>query len=409
MPSLPKETRIKNGLLTRLQKALRDAEAGNVEPADACRGEGELVTENVGGPDFFPVLQAPCERTVETLRDYMVNLRRQVPQLDLDLAIQAGDCELALSIITSDTVRKTVGSQKVVDRPCVNRIQRYARAQRLYSQDPARLVEEILASDNGELTGEASDPPAEEDVRRVFEELFSAEACEDRAWYAAPASVIGDEQLLYPISPEEIEGKRKTMSGAHGTDGITVEALKRIPSVMLSKLFNLVIYTKQFPASWKKCRTVLIPKADSDSSQAVNNRPITIQSVFVRLLNRILAKRLSSVLNLSDKQFCGAGTDGCWMACTTLDAVIRTARTEKRELNVAFLDVAKAFDSVHHSSIIRGLRRAGIGEGFVSYVTNLYDGVTTDICWSGHRIEEISMTRSQTRRSPQWIAFQPGP
>lgn len=386
------------GPVTRSRAARAASEKVSTESrSESSRSRETLVSDPEECSRASSVIDEDPE-AFSTLQDYIASLAAETPNESLDPAIFAGDLDEAVRIITSALPVKQNVNRGYRERPCKNRKQRYARAQRLYIQNPSRLVDDILLGKNG-ATPELSEPPTEEDVQQVFGELFSSPEVADDESYEASGQ-ISDDLLLHSISPKDVSEYVKTMSGAGGPDGVTTVMLKGLRAVDLAKLFNLILWKRELPSSWKQCRTVLIPKADCNSSEAANNRPITLQSVFIRLLNKILAKRLSRLLPLSEKQFCGTGGDGCWMACTTLDTIVRSARKENQELNVAFLDVSKAFDSVHHSSILRGLRRFGVGEGFISYVSNLYEGVTTDICWSNKCLKGIPVTRGVKQGDP---------
>ena len=50
------------------------------------------------------------------------------------------------------------------------------------------------------------------------------------------------------------------------------------------------------------------------------------------------------------------------------------ARKEKRPLALAFLDVAKAFDSVDHESLLLEASRKGIPPHIMAYLGQLYEG-----------------------------------
>ena len=53
-------------------------------------------------------------------------------------------------------------------------------------------------------------------------------------------------------------------------------------------------------------------------------------------------------------------------------AIIDKKRMERKKLNLTFVDVAKAFDSVSHHSIIRAACRLSTPPMLMNYLTNLY-------------------------------------
>ena len=60
-----------------------------------------------------------------------------------------------------------------------------------------------------------------------------------------------------------------------------------------------------------------------------------------------------------------------------LNTIITEAKQRLKPVHVAFLDVAKAFDSLSHWAILRSLRRLGVPEPLVSYVEKTYSSTFT--------------------------------
>ena len=73
-----------------------------------------------------------------------------------------------------------------------------------------------------------------------------------------------------------------------GTDNFTVKDLRAVEPEILLLLLNYQLDTKRQLNCWKINKTILIPKTKINLENASNWRPITISSVFVRLLHRIL-------------------------------------------------------------------------------------------------------------------------
>src|SRR6218665_160779 len=74
---------------------------------------------------------------------------------------------------------------------------------------------------------------------------------------------------------------------------------------------------------------------------------------------RILSSRLTSSLPLDPRQKAFRPVDGCADNLFLLDTIIKDAQRRRRPLSIAFIDVAKAFDSVSHYILARSLRRLG--------------------------------------------------
>ncbi|KRX11953.1 Retrovirus-related Pol polyprotein from type-1 retrotransposable element, partial [Trichinella nelsoni] len=115
------------------------------------------------------------------------------------------------------------------------------------------------------------------------------------------------------------------------------------------------------PPQLKDCRTTLIPKTDNPRPDAEDYRPITIASCIYWLFSKIVTRRLENCVSLNPRQKAfRSGTDGAFDNITTLTTIVREAHMSGKELNVVCVDLAKAFDTVNHSSIDRALRMHGL-------------------------------------------------
>ncbi|KRZ92308.1 Retrovirus-related Pol polyprotein from type-1 retrotransposable element [Trichinella sp. T8] len=110
-----------------------------------------------------------------------------------------------------------------------------------------------------------------------------------------------------------------------GLDGVQVLHIRKCDPVCLAKAFNCFLLARYIPPQLKDCRTTLIPKTSNPRPGAEDYRPITIASC----------------------------TDGAFDNITTLTTIVRDAHKSGKELNIICVDLAKAFDTVNHSSIDR--------------------------------------------------------
>jgi hypothetical protein len=84
---------------------------------------------------------------------------------------------------------------------------------------------------------------------------------------------------------------------AIGLDGISYRLLKKLPDSYMDRIANIFsncLHLGHFPAAWKNAKTILIPKPGKDVRQAKNYRPISLLSCLGKVLERIIAHRLSS-------------------------------------------------------------------------------------------------------------------
>ena len=203
---------------------------------------------------------------------------------------------------------------------------------------------------------------------------------------------------MTPISEEELARfirKSKPSSAPSPVDRIPYLIFKKCPSLRpaLLDLFNRVIMEGSVPSSWKVAAIKLIPKssAQEDPSSPGNFRPIALTPVVSKLLSGILKDRWLRHMRANDyldsdlqKAFLPT-TPGVVEHQAKLAAVIRSARRQKRSLAVAWLDIANAYGSVHHSLIQFSLVHYHAPPEFCRLLQSWYTGLSGTIstdAWS---------------------------
>ena len=92
--------------------------------------------------------------------------------------------------------------------------------------------------------------------------------------------------------------------------------------------------------------------------------------------------------------------NGCSEHVSVVGEAIEQCRKQRNELNLVFLDLAKAFDMVSYNPIIRTLSRFGVGQRLAGIVTDLYTNVTTTIRGKQGPTDEIRMARGVKQGCP---------
>ncbi|NWV49684.1 POLR protein, partial [Daphoenositta chrysoptera] len=67
---------------------------------------------------------------------------------------------------------------------------------------------------------------------------------------------------------------------------------------------------------------------------------------------------------------------GCSENLKLVQLMIKHAKREHQELGVVFVDIAKAFDTICHQHIIRGLLQRGVDPHVVHLVGEMYENIT---------------------------------
>jgi len=159
-----------------------------------------------------------------------------------------------------------------------------------------------------------------------------------------------------------------------GPDEIVGRLLKEgtpCRSTPLTKLFNLSLKTSVLPSDWTSAIITPVHKKGS-RHDARNYRPISLTSISVKILERLIHRKIMNFLNhhnkLSSHQhgFCTAHS------CQTqlLQSVHHWAQSldKRSSTHIIFLDFSKAFDSVPHERLLIRLDCIGVGGAVLKWI-----------------------------------------
>ena len=156
-----------------------------------------------------------------------------------------------------------------------------------------------------------------------------------------------------------------------GPDGIPLELYRSFGNVLLPVLaavFTAIGRTGATPANFLDGALITLYKK-GDPFNVANYRPITLLNTDYRLLAKVLANRLGPSLNtiITAEQTAflpGRHIGDNIMFLQLLPALLRD---EHRHAVIAFLDFAKAFDTIDRSFLFSCLDILGLGDGFLHW------------------------------------------
>ena len=208
---------------------------------------------------------------------------------------------------------------------------------------------------------------------------------------------VEETAFFKPITSKEIIDIVNTFTNntSAGYDDIDIRIVKRAIHLIckpLSAIFNQCMKSGVFPESMKIARVVPIFKSGSPEIMT-NYRPISVLSVFSKIFEKCISKRLLEFLKkcniIKNNQY------GFRVGHSTSSALIDfihkviTSIDNGEILLGLFLDLSKAFDTLDHKILIAKLYKYGIRgvtlELFKCYLTNRKQFVCFDNHLSEHK------------------------
>lgn len=167
---------------------------------------------------------------------------------------------------------------------------------------------------------------------------------------------------------------RGIKSNSTGIDGITAKMIVLCCPTILPFLCHVVNYSIEhsvFPDVWK-CALVTPINKTSNPRQLSHLRPISILPLLSKVCERVIAERLRHHLDLFDiLPDCQSGFRAGFSSSTTLLAVtdeILKAIDNKQVTILILLDFSKAFDRIHHETLLAVLHYIGLSEESIQFI-----------------------------------------
>ena len=196
--------------------------------------------------------------------------------------------------------------------------------------------------------------------------------------------------FLAPVCPEEIQTIIHSLNtdkaiGPYSIPVFLLKILSRIISLPLSLIINHSFETGIFPNKMKTGKVTPLHKKDATDNPS-NYRPISVLSVFSKIFEKLMYKRLYQFLDtfevLYPLQFGFREKHSMTHALLCLtESIKHSIDNGKYECGV-FLDLQKAFDTVNHDILLQKLEhydvRGNTLNWFQSYLTGRAQYVTVN-------------------------------
>lgn len=180
-----------------------------------------------------------------------------------------------------------------------------------------------------------------------------------------------------------------------GQDGLPLEFYLTFWDILAPDLLTVFMDFERFyrlPDSFRVGIVTLLHKK-KDKTDLKNWRPITLLNFDCKLFSKVLASRMSLVLEevIHPDQACAIPGRKITDSLVLIRDTICYARDRNIRLVVLNLDFEKAFDRVSHQYLFQVLLKMGFPERFVAWVGLLYRGITSKFVVNGHLTKAVDI------------------
>ena len=212
------------------------------------------------------------------------------------------------------------------------RCQQYARIQRLWRKNPSIAVDAVL---------NMSKKPGPVDIlafKQFWTGIFERPSPLDTEPFPPIENQHDVSTLWRPIEAPEIAKLRPSGDPSLGPDGLRIVNCTRFGYEVLAVLFIAIYFFRITPKPFLKSRTVFLPKSDGATDLA-DFRPISISSMLQRWLHRVIATRLSKVVDISPAQTAFSQVDGSLVNTIIINSILKKAKASYKPVYLLSLDV----------------------------------------------------------------------
>ena len=193
-----------------------------------------------------------------------------------------------------------------------------------------------------------------------------------------------------------------------GPDEVSNRVLKNTLPIMerhIQALTQASIRLGHFPRPFKHTTTVVIRKPSRpDYTKVKAYRPIALENTLGKVMESITAEIISYLTEthelLPPDHYGGCPGRSAEDAMMIMSESIYQAWKEKQVYTAVFMDVAGAFNNVHHARLIHNLRKQRIPHTISLWVASFLQGRSTQLQFNGTKSESIATPAGIPQGSP---------
>lgn len=283
-----------------------------------------------------------------------------------------------------------------------------------YSLDCLHDREECSINELEINNSQISDPTEiEKNIKEFYSDLYTSDnpqSTDIDDFLNMPLPQIPDDERDPLGELIDQEDATKALNGSNkgktpGPDGIPLEFYQKFWHLIgkdLTEIFNNIFLANVAPGNFNHSVIKLVYKGKGPRKLLKNWRPISLLNSDYKILTKILANRMESILPnlINQAQSCAIKGRNMTDNLYNIQAILETCEENNEKALIVTLDQEKAFDKIEHKYLFKVLEKFNFPDDFIRWVQIIYSGAKARVNANGSLTEEFDITRSVRQGCP---------